>query len=108
MEMPSPPKCPQCGAEVKTVALGGLCPACVARMGFGGDDLDGEASTVTEAQGVASADEPPAPIKITAREGVHFLQATNQVVFKGECLGRGAAALVCPRKMDGPILETIP
>jgi len=62
MEMPSPPKCPQCGAEVKTVALGGLCPACVARMGFGGDDLDGEASTVTEAQGVASADEPPAGI----------------------------------------------
>lgn len=35
----------------------------------------------------ADANEPPVPTKITARDGVNFFQATNQVVFKGDCLG---------------------
>lgn len=35
----------------------------------------------------AEANEPPAPIRITARDRVDFFQATNQVVFKGDCLG---------------------
>lgn len=38
-------------------------------------------------RGGADANEPPAPTKITARDGVNFFQATNQVVFKGDCLG---------------------
>ncbi|MHC4353607.1 MAG: hypothetical protein ACYS0H_12925 [Planctomycetota bacterium] len=35
----------------------------------------------------ADANEPPVPMKISARDEVHFFQATNEVVFKGECLG---------------------
>ncbi len=31
--------------------------------------------------------EPPAPTRITARDTVEFYQATNQVVFKGDCRG---------------------
>jgi len=35
----------------------------------------------------AEANEPPVPTKITARDTVEFFQATNQVVFKGDCKG---------------------
>jgi hypothetical protein len=35
----------------------------------------------------ADANEPLAPTKVTARDGVNFFQASNQVVFTGDCLG---------------------
>jgi len=35
----------------------------------------------------AEANEPPVPTKITARDTVEFFQATNQIVFKGDCQG---------------------
>lgn len=35
----------------------------------------------------ADTNEPPAPTKITAREGVDFFQATNRLVFRVDCRG---------------------
>ncbi len=35
----------------------------------------------------ADANEPLAPTNVTARDGVTFFQASNQVVFTGDCLG---------------------
>jgi len=35
----------------------------------------------------AEANEPPVPTKITARDTVEFFQATDRIVFKGDCQG---------------------
>lgn len=47
-----------------------------------------ESKTATETPGptAAEANEPPVPVKLVARQGAKFLEASNQVIFEGDCL----------------------